>query len=76
MFTAAQGNVALGGAGDYASVNILPVIGSEVSVEHSSLAARYKNLNPKVELTRKDIQNYLINGSISKEFINTNKKEL
>ena len=29
-----------------------------------------------MELTRKDIQNYLVNGSISKEFIHTNKKEL
>ena len=29
-----------------------------------------------MELTRKDIQNYLVNGLISKEFIHTNKKEL
>jgi len=29
-----------------------------------------------MELTRKDIQNYLVNGSISKEFIHSSKKEL
>ena len=76
VLSAAQGTMAHGGQGDYASINILPVIGSEVSAEHSSVAAHYKNFNSKVELTRKDIQNYLISGSISKEFIHTNKKEL
>ena len=54
-----------------ASVNILPVIGSEIDYNNAMT-----KINSKVELTRKDIQNYLINGTISKEFITTNKKEL
>ena len=63
--------------GDYSSgVNILPVIGSEVSLEPSQKTSAFEKLNSKVELTRKDIQNFLVNGSISKAFIQTNKKEL
>ena len=53
------------------SVNVLPVIGSDI--DYSSAANR---INSKVELTRKDIQNYLVNGSVTKKFIATNKKEL
>ena len=53
------------------SVNVLPVIGSEIDYKNAM-----NRINSKVELTRKDIQNYLVNGSISKEFISTNKKEL
>ena len=56
-------------------INILPVIGSEVSLDNSSTSA-LSRINSKVELTRKDIQNFLVNGSISKEFIQTNKREL
>ena len=53
------------------SVNILPVIGSEI--DYQSAVSR---INSKVELTRKDIQNFLVNGSISRELILNNKKEL
>ena len=70
-------NLATGG--EYASgVKILPVIGSEVSLETVSGKpnTHLEKINNKVELTRKDIQNFLVNGSISKAFIQTNKKEL
>lgn len=53
---------------DYSSVQVLPVIGKEVSVED-----RKKN---KVELTKRDMQNFLVNGSLSKQFIKSNKREL
>jgi len=49
----------------------LPVIGNEI--DYSSAVSR---INSKVELTRKDIQNFLVNGSISKKFIASNEKEL
>ena len=53
------------------SVNVLPVIGSEIDYQGA-----VSRINSKIELTRKDIQNFLVNGSISKEFIHSNKKEL
>ena len=69
---------------DYASVNILPVIGSEVTVEAGSSAVRgslptrdnLNKFNSRIDLSRKDLQNFLVNGSVQKEFIHTNKKEL
>ena len=54
------------------SVNVLPVIGSEAKYK----GALSKMSNSKIEMSKKDIQNYLVNGSISKEFIMTNKQEL
>ena len=66
----------LHGSGElYSSVKILPVIGSEISLEQIGIADNLQS-NSKVELTRKDVQNFLINGSVSKEFIHSNKKEL
>ena len=69
---------------DYASVNILPVIGSEVTIEaggqnvRGSLPtqANFNKMNSRLDLSRKDLQNFLVNGSVQKEFIHTNKKEL
>ena len=69
---------------DYASVNILPVIGSEVTIEAGGSAVRgslptrdnLNKLNSRIDLSRKDLQNFLVNGSVQKEFIHTNKKEL
>ena len=52
--------------GGYASVNILPVIGSELStITHEVSNPKFSKVNSKIELTRKDIQNFLVNGSIS-----------
>ena len=45
------------------SVHVLPVIGSEIDYKNA-----VNRINSKVELTRKEIQNYLVNGSISKDF--------
>ena len=44
------------------------MIGKEVAVED-----RKKN---RVELTKRDMQNFLVNGSLSKQFIKSNKREL
>lgn len=55
---------------EYNSVAVLPVIGNEINLNRSSCQFS------KVELSKKDMQNFLINGSVSKEFIQTNKKEL
>lgn len=55
---------------EYNSVAVLPVIGNEINLNRSSRQFS------KVELSKKDMQNFLINGSVSKEFIQTNKKEL
>ena len=35
-----------------------------------------RKMTGKVELTKLDMQNYLVNGSLSKQFIHQNKKEL
>ena len=52
--------------GGYSSVNILPVIGSEMStISHEVSNPKFSKVNSKIELTRKDIQNFLVNGSIS-----------
>ena len=52
--------------GGYSSVNILPVIGSEMStITHETSNPKFSKVNSKIELTRKDIQNFLVNGSIS-----------
>lgn len=51
------------------SVSLLPVLGTEITVDKRRQSSR-------VELSRRDMQNFLVNGSISKEFIKTNKKEL
>ena len=60
----------LDGGASYASVNILPVIGSEMStITHDVSNPKFSKVNSKIELTRKDIQNFLVNGSISNEFI-------
>ena len=56
---------------DYHSVAVLPLIGNEINLERK----RERQFS-KVELSKKDMQNFLVNGSISKEFILTNKKEL
>ena len=68
---------------DYTSVNILPVIGSEVTIEAGGSAVRglpthanLNKMNSRIDLSRKDLQNFLVNGSVQKEFIHTNKKEL
>ena len=50
--------------GDYNSVQLLPVLGNEINLDRES-----RRKFSKVELSRKDMQNFLVNGSISKEFI-------
>jgi hypothetical protein len=50
--------------GDYNSVAVLPVIGNEINLDRDG-----RRQFSKVELSRKDMQNFLVNGSISKEFI-------
>jgi hypothetical protein len=50
--------------GDYNSVALLPVLGNEINLDRNGR----RNFS-KVELSRKDMQNFLVNGSISKEFI-------
>lgn len=50
--------------GDYNSVAVLPVIGNEINLDRDG-----RRQYSKVELSRKDMQNFLVNGSISKEFI-------
>ena len=51
--------------GDYNSVQVLPVIGKEVNIENSE-SKRYRKIASKVELTKRDMQNFLVNGSLSK----------
>ena len=59
--------------GDYATaINILPVIGSEISLETD----QFSRTSSIVELTKKEIYNFIVNGSVSKAFIQQNKKEL
>ena len=66
--TSIKGSGSIEAAYNNSSLNILPVIGSEVSLD--SVKSRDLNrINSKVELTRKDVQNFLVNGSVSKEFI-------
>ena len=38
--------------------------------------ANFNKMNSRLDLSRKDLQNFLVNGSVQKEFIHTNKKEL
>ena len=58
---------------NYNSVQVLPIIGKEVNIEPSE---HYRKVASKVELTKRDMQNFLVNGSLSKQFIQSNKKEL
>ena len=69
------GNSIRGDGGGYSSLNILPVIGSENSLDPVN-SGHQSRLNSKVELSKRDIQNFLVNGSVSKEFINSNKSQL
>ena len=69
------GNSIRGDGGGYSSLNILPVIGSEQSLDQVN-SSHQSRLNSKVELSKRDIQNFLVNGSVSKEFINSNKSQL
>ena len=59
--------------GDYNSVQVLPIIDKEVNIEPSE---PYRKVASRVELTKRDMQNFLVNGSLSKQFIQSNKKEL
>ena len=58
------------------SIKILPVIGSEVSLEESAEPDINRLGSSRLELTRKEVQNFLVNGSVSKEFIHSNRKNL
>ena len=58
------------------SIKILPVIGSEVSLEESAEPDINRLGSNRLELTRKEVQNFLVNGSVSKEFIHSNRKNL
>ena len=68
-----QGSASIKGNGGIearynSALNILPVIGSEVNLD-TAKSRDLNRINSKVELTRKDVQNFLVNGSVSKEFI-------
>ena len=59
------------GLGDYQSVQTLPQLNRDFS---DSVKKRRKSGN--VQLTKKEMQNFLHNGTISKDFIKQNKEEL
>ena len=64
---------------EYSSVKVLPVIGQESSAERRAAGGTEEQklrIHSRVELTRKEVQNFLVNGKVSKEFIASNKKEI
>jgi ribosomal protein L5 len=58
--------------GDYNSSATLPKISKENEFTLVDLQ-RPRKMGSKVELTKKDMANFLSNGTITKEFIKTNK---
>ena len=60
-----------GGLGEYQSVATLPQLNKDFS---DSVNRRRKSGN--VKLTKKEMQNFLHHGTISKDFIKKNKEEL